>query len=267
MEHINKNLVTKTLYGNTIEFFSIGFTGAEAFSRLQKMKFNEVMEKTSSDKRHFRTSDNFDAIENYFREIASNLTDRWKIINLYTAQGHNQQKVRWVLRCGEPRPLPKPAPPEPKPSDAPRFFLGFGGELGLNTWSEYNYYRSSDDYYGYGHYNEYEEEYTIAQFAFSVDFTWGLSSRSFVGAHIGSNISTEFEFGITLVSEYMLRFNNNSALMLGVGWRTLDGFESNYADLRFGFKTRKPFFISGDMLFGRGFGLMIGVGWGFWGGR
>lgn len=140
LEHINNNLVNKTIFGNTIEFFSMGFTGAEDFSRLQKMKFNEVMEKTSSDKQHFKTSDNFVAIENYFREIASKLTDRWKIINLYTPQGHNNKKVRWVLRCGEPKPQPQPKPEyKPEPNDDTKtmsFQITLGGALPIGDFKK-----------------------------------------------------------------------------------------------------------------------------------
>ena len=110
LSYIHNTLLNRSIMGHKIEFFSIGFTGAEQFSRLQNMKFNEVMEKTSTDSKHFKTSDDFAAIERYFAYIASNLTDRWKIINLYTPQGHNGKKVRWVLRCGEPRPQPKRKP-------------------------------------------------------------------------------------------------------------------------------------------------------------
>ena len=227
------------------------------------------MEKTSTDSKHFKTSDDFAAIERYFEYIASNLTDRWKIINLYTPQGHNGKKVCWVLRRGEPRPQPKPQHQPELERDA-KFFLGFGGGIGYGTYSySYQYWSGSyRDYYG-NYYDKYSwDSGEDNEFVFSptVDFAWGLSNRSFIGAHIGMNFDTDFEMGITVVPEYIHRFTNSSAIMAGIGYRSLFGFDYSCADIRFGFKTKKAFFLSGDIYFGDSFGMMFGIGWGFFGG-
>lgn len=271
LSYIYNELLNKSIMGNTIEFYSIGFTGAEDFSGLQKKKFEEVIVKTATDANHSFNSRDIATIEGYFGDIARKLTDRWKIINLYTPQGHNGKKVRWVLRCGEPRPQPKPLPlPEPEPERDARFFLGFGGGIGYGTYSysyQYwsGYYR---DYYG-NYYDQYSwDSGEDNEFVFSptVDFAWGLSNRSFIGAHMGMNFDTDFEMGITVVPEYIHRFHNNSAIMAGIGYRSLFDFDYSCADIRFGFKTKKAFFLSGDIYFGDSFGMMFGIGWGFFGG-
>lgn len=268
LSYIYNTLLNKSIMGNTIEFYSIGFTGAEDFSRLQNMKFNEVMEKTSTDSEHSQTSDKFERIEKYFGDIARSLTDRWKIINLYTPQGHNGKKVRWVLPCGEPRPQPQPKPEyKPKVNDAPKFFLGFGVGFGYGivTNDGYAYNDSYGGYYYGGYSYEYGENYFLL--SPSVDFTWGLSDKHFVGANM--RVGTDFNEDIlfSFVPEYMFRFNNNSAIMAGIGTTfDIDDWFGFNADLRVGFKTRKSFFITGDMFFGSSFGMSLGIGWGFFGG-
>lgn len=148
LSYIHNELLNKSIMGNTIEFYSIGFTGAEDFSGLQKKKFEEVIVKTATDANHSFNSRDIATIEGYFGDIARKLTDRWKIINLYTPQGHNGKKVRWVLRCGEPRPQPKPQQLLPNLKPVPQdngkngyFQITIGGakpmgEFGYSAWED-----------------------------------------------------------------------------------------------------------------------------------
>lgn len=230
LAYINSTLRYKAIMGKTIEFFSIGFTGAEDFSRLQKAKFNEVMEKTSTDKNHFKTSDDFGEIEEYFGEIAKNLIDRWKIIRLFTPQGHNGKKVRWVLRCEGSHPAPIG---ETRMTRSPWFGISAeGGYL--------------DGFFGGLNFD----------MAFSINKTFAVGGR--IGVMYG-----EYGLGVLTGPEVKITFSNNSAVIAGLGGGMVN--ECGVFYLRAGYKTRKSFFVTTEALLGEAAGFGVGLGFSFGG--
>lgn len=236
LAYINNTLRYKAILGKNIEFFSIGFTGAEDFSRLQRAKFDEVMEKTSTDKEHFKTSDDFGEIEKYFGEIARKLIDRWKIIALYTPQGHNGKKVRWVLNCGGSRPTP---PREPSIRRSPWF--GISAEVGVFD---------EDEPFG----------------GINLDMAFSVNDFLAIGGRIGIMVDEDFEQGIMVGPEVKLTFPNNSAVIAGLGGGMV--CDEGVFYLRAGYKTRKSFFVTSEILTnGDEIGFGIGLGFSFGGKR
>lgn len=245
LSYINDVLINKTVMGKTIEYFSIGFTGAEDFSRLQNAKFNEVMEKTSTDRDHFKTSSDFSEIERYFRYIASNLTDRWKIINLYTPQGHNGKNVRWVLRCGEPRPQPQPKPEyKPVPNDDTKtlsFQITLGGALPIG-------------------------DFKIASTSSDQIYEWGLLDKSkYGGAGFGLRLGVQGKYwlklieglGITLSSDFFFNGVNSELKQVFENWEEYCENEGDELDIS------TPKYLNNDYMVGvnyeYGFGDNFGV--------
>lgn len=234
LSYINNTLLSKAIMGKTIEFFSIGFTGAEDFSRLQKAKFNEVMEKTSTDKEHFKTSDDFGEIERYFGEIARKLIDRWKIIRLYTPQGHNGKKVRWVLRCEGSRPVPKPS--GERLTRSPWF--GISAEAG----------NIDDEFFG----------------GLNLDMAFSINKTVAIGGRVGLFYGPKYEeFGILLGPEVKITFPNNSAIIASLGGGTVNDYGVAY--IRAAYKTRKSVFFTAESLLGETVGAGVGIGFSFGG--
>lgn len=232
LAYINSTLLSKSLLGKTIEFFSIGFTGAEDFSRLQKAKFNEVMQKTSTDKEHFKTSDDFGEIERYFGEIAKKLVDRWKIIALYTPQGHNGKKVRWVLKCEGSRPAPNP----PTHSTRRSPWFGISAEAGV----------IEDEAFG------------------GINLDMAFSINDFIAVGVRFGIMGGDGLGILIGPDVKLTFTNNSAFIAGLGGGRVNDLGVFY--LQAGYKTRKSFFVTTELLTdGDDVGFGVGLGFSFGG--
>ena len=248
LAYINNTLRYKAIMGKTIEFFSIGFTGAEDFSRLQKAKFNEVMEKTSTDKNHFKTSDDFGEIEEYFGEIAKNLIDRWKNIRLFTPQGHNGKKVRWVLRCGGSRPTPRPSTPSSRRSP----WFGISAEVGVFDEDEF-----------FGGVNL-DMAFSVTDF-FAIGGRFGIMMWNYE-YHDLFYTSTGTSTGFLVGPEVKLTFPNNSAVIAGLGGGMV--CDEGVFYLRAGYKTRKSFFVTSEILTnGDEIGFGIGLGFSFGGKR
>ncbi|MBO6024076.1 MAG: VWA domain-containing protein [Bacteroidales bacterium] len=233
LAYINNTLRYKAIMGKTIEFFSIGFTGAEDFSRLQKAKFNEVMEKTSTDNNHFLTSDDFGKIEKYFGDIAKNLIDRWKIIRLLTPQGHNGKKVRWVLRCEGSHYTPDP----PKTSVTRSPWFGISAEVGVID---------EDEFFG----------------GLNLDMAFSINKTIAIGGRVGVMVG-EYGLGLLTGPEVKITFPNNSAVIAGLGGGSVN--ECGVFYLRAGYKTRKSFFVTTETLLGEAAGFGVGLGFSFGG--
>lgn len=245
LAYINNTLLSKAIMGKTIEFFGIGFTGAEDFSRLQKAQFNEIMQKTSTDKEHFKTSDDFGEIEEYFGEIARKLIDRWKNITLYTPQGHNGRKVRWVLNCDGPR---RPSAPSSRRSP----WFGISAEVGVFD---------EDELFG----------------GVNLDMAFSVNDHFAIGGRFGIMMwnyeyhdlfysNSEIHTGILVGPEVKLTFPNNSAVIAGLGGGMV--CDEGVFYLRAGYKTRKSFFITSEILTnGDEVGIGFGLGFSFGGVR
>ena len=156
---------------------------------------------------------------------------------------------------------------EPKPERNASFFLGFGAGAGLGTWYLRHYVYG---YWEYGQMTVLKSEYATMEISFvgapTVDFAWGISDKSFLGLHAGLNVDDDGEMGVTAVVEYIRRYPSNSAWIVGAGYRSLFAFDYSCADIRFGFKTKKAIFFSGDVFLGQSFGMMLGIGYCFFGG-
>ena len=193
------------------------------------------MEKTSTDQKHFLTSDDFGKIEKYFGDIAKNLIDRWKIIRLLTPQGHNGKKVRWVLRCEGTHYTPDP--PKTPMTRSPWF--GISAEVGLI---------------------DYDETFGGLNF----DMAFSINKTVAVGGRIGLFYGFDYgEVGVLMGPEVKITFPNNSAILASLGGGTVNDYGVFY--LRAGYKTRKSFFVTTETLLGEVAGFGVGLGFSFGG--
>lgn len=81
----------------------------------------------------------FDAVQEAFKRIASNLVQQWIDLNCYINPAFNG-KCRWVLRCNdEPEPDPKPEPPLKKVSLMEAYSHSIGAIVGNLLGVSYKY--------------------------------------------------------------------------------------------------------------------------------
>lgn len=252
----------KFILGKPVENFAIGFTGSEKFTQEDLAFFDEVLMQVTPDRDHFKTSNNIDDISTFFKDFARSLTERWENLQMYVGEAQ-YGKVRWVLQCGspEPRPIPIPDPPKPKPEVYTRSpWFGISAEFGY----------CSDFLYG-----------------LNFDMAFSLNESFAVGARLGvisgskkteeeyyyygyydyygySESSTSQSIGFLLGPEIKITYPENNALLVSCGPGLVNDNFSYFC--RFGYKTKKSFFITAEGLSdGDNFGGGIGIGWSFGG--
>lgn len=254
----------KFILNKPVENWGIGFTGSEDFTQEDLAFFDEVLMQLTLDKNHFKTSNNMDEIKNFFGDFARNLTERWENLNLYIGESQ-YGKVRWVLQCEspEPKPLPRPEPrPEPKPKPevytrSPWF--GISAEFGY----------CSDFLYGLN----FDMAFSLNE-SFAVGARLGVISGSkkteeeyYYYGYYGygySESSTSQSIGFLLGPEIKITYPENNALLVSCGPGLVNDNFSYFC--RFGYKTKKSFFITAEGLSdGDNFGGGIGIGWSFGG--
>lgn len=247
--------------GLPVENFEVGFTGSENFTQEDRDFFNDVLMQTTPDADHFKLATRFEEVEEYFRYIARQLTEKWETINMYVGESQ-YGKIRWVLNCNEPVYKPEPEPkPRPMPTGKRSPWFGISAEAGVmeNIFAGLNFdmafsisnsfaigarigafYGSYEESYSYGYYDWYWDEY-----------------------HYYSYTNKESTLGFLVGPDLKFTFPNNAAIIAGLGYGYVNDKGSFYA--RAGYKTKKSFFVTAESLIGDGIGFGVGLGFSFGG--
>lgn len=243
---IQKGPLQKKVLGLPIESYAVGFTGSERFTNEDLTLFRLVLQKLTTDD-NFTLSSDFDEVEGFFNSIFEQLTSRWKTLNLYIGEAQ-YGKVRWVLQCESPEPKPEePKPEVPKPEVYTRSpWFGISAEFGY----------CSDFLYGLN----FDMAFSLNE-SFAVGARLGMisGSKKTEGYH-GYYSSTGFLLG----PEIKITYPENNAFLVSCGLGLVNDYFAY--SLRFGYKTKKSFFITAEGLSdGDNLGGGIGIGWSFGG--
>ena len=245
----------KYIKGLPVENFEIGFTGSEDFTQEDRDFFRDVLMQTTPDEKHLKLATRFEEVEEYFRYIARQLTERWETINMYVGESQ-YGRVRWVLNCSEPVYTPEPKP-EPKGKRSPWF--GISAEAGI-----------IDDFFGginfdiaFSISNSFALGARIGMFYGSYDYYFYYNYYDNYGYHQGAEYYHKSTLGFLIGPDFKYTLPNNSSIIAGLGYGSVNEQGSFY--LRAGYKTRKSFFVTGETLIGDGIGFGVGLGFSFGG--
>ena len=232
----------KTVLGQPVENFAIGYTGSEEFTSEDIAFFRDVLQQTTPDEDHFKLASQFEEVEAFFEYILSNLIKRWENLNMYIGEAQ-YGKVRWVLNCGE---ISRPTPPIDKPVRMTRSpWFGVSAEIGAfpGLIAESGV-----------------SEGLIA--GANIDVAFSLNKTIAVGGRAGFFYSDGF--GFLLGPEVKITFPKNNAVIAGIGGGMMAHSGAFY--VRAGYKMKKPLFFTAEALFGgNGVGVGVGVGYSFGG--
>ncbi len=246
----------KYIKGLPVENFEIGFTGSEDFTQEDRDFFRDVLMQTTPDEKHLKLATRFEEVEEYFRYIARQLTERWETINMYVGESQ-YGKVRWVLNCSDPVDIPEPKP-EPKGKRSPwfgvsveagileHFFAGLNLDMAFSISNSFALGARIGAFYG-----SYEESHSYSYY----DYYWGYTYNTYTESKstIGFLIGPDFKF----------TFPNDAAIIAGLGYGSVNNQGAVY--VRAGYKTKKSFFVTAETLVGDFVGAGVGIGFSFGG--
>ena len=89
--------------------------------------------------------------------------------------------------------------------------------------------------------------------------TFPITDLISVGGYVELNASSGIGFAFTPTVAFS--FPNNSAIMLGLGYRGADGFFSNGFLMRAAYKLTNPWYFTATYSIGRGNTFMLGAGY------
>jgi hypothetical protein len=183
----------KKILGMQVEHFAVGFTGSENFTKEDMNLFENVLQRTTTDKDHFTLVTKFEEVESYFKYIISQLTERWQTLNVYVGEAQHG-KVRWVLECGD---VPKPEKPKQERNfmPVPLFGLNVGAGGGYSNPTQFVEFSAGLDLavacspkFALGIYASYKTTFkSIHQLACGLDFMIGPQQKAFL-LGLGCNI-------------------------------------------------------------------------------
>jgi len=228
-QHVNQRILKEKIGGAPIESYVLAIRGNDVsrdntdFERV----ISALSHNTSGDK--YYSLMNFDKLQAAFEEIGTNLINKWQSIYCYIPRGYDG-RVRWTIECGDV---------------ARKFFMGANasiGRLGEYQWGEpVNYEKAS----------------MIA--AIGLDMTFPITDVISLGGYVELNVSSKVGFAFT--PEVMFSFPNNSAILMGIGYRGADAFHSNGFLMRAAYKLTNPWYITASYSVGRGNTFMLGAGY------
>lgn len=262
-KHINDIIRNKTIKNYKVESFVIALKGSDVKEIEQaNPKFSSVFEAVlrgvaSDDNefprkvRHFTLCENMSAVKRVFNEICESLIYSWQVLNCYCAQSHDGW-VQWVVECEEVhRPIPPDDDPPTRTTRSPWF--GISAEVGALRLDDIEYAKA------FGGVN--------LDMAFSINNTFAVGGR--LGVMFGEYWDGyyyygEHRMGILVGPEVKITFPNNSAVFAGIGGGSVCG--DGVFFLRAGYKTRKSFFLTTELLTeGNDVGFGFGLGFSFGG--
>ena len=228
-QHVNQRIMKEKIGGAPIESYVLAIRGNDVDRN--NTDFERVLSALShnSNGDKFYSLTNFDKLQAAFEEIGTNLINKWQSIYCYIPRGYDG-RVRWTIECGDV---------------ARKFFMGAGasiGRLGEHHW---------------GDPVTYEKAGMIA--AVGLDMTFPITDLVSLGGYVELNVSGSVGFAFT--PEVMFSFPNNSAILVGLGYRGADAFHSNGFLMRAGYKLTNPWYITASYSVGNGNTFMLGAGY------
>ena len=237
-QHINQRILKEKIGGAPIESYVLAIRGNDVdrtntdFERV----LGALSHNSNGDK--FYQLSNFDKLQAAFEEIGTNLINKWQSIYCYIPRGYDG-RVRWTIECGDV---------------ARKFFMGVNGSLG---WLEYPLVRDEV-------LHTYVKEPGGFILAAGLDMTFPVTNLISVGGYVELNMASGgVGFGFT--PEVAFTFPNNSAIMLGMGYRGADHFNSNGVLFRAAYKHTGPWYFTASYSVGYGNTFMLGAGYTIWG--
>ena len=227
--HVNQRIMKEKIGGAPIESYVLAIRGNDVdrnntdFERV----LSALSHNTSGDK--FYSLMNFDKLQAAFEEIGTNLINKWQSIYCYIPRGYDG-RVRWTIECGDV---------------ARKFFMGANASIG---WLEA---------YQWGDPVTDENATVIA--AIGLDMTFPVTDVISLGGYVELNVSGNVGFAFT--PEVMFSFPDNSAILMGIGYRGADAFHSNGFLMRAAYKLTNPWYITASFSVGRGNTYMLGAGY------
>ena len=236
-QHVNQRILKEKIGGAPIESYVLAIRGNDVdrnntdFERV----LSALSHNTNGDK--FYSLTNFDKLQAAFEEIGTNLINKWQSIYCYIPRGYDG-RVRWTIECGDV---------------AKKFFMGVNGSIG-----SLNYQLKYDELT-----HQYFQESGGIILAAGLDMTFPITNLISVGGYVELNVSKGVGFGFT--PEVAFTFPNNSAILLGIGYRGTDRFNSNGFLMRAGYKHTGPWYFTASYSVGYGNTFMLGAGYTIWG--
>ena len=236
-QHVNQRILKEKIGGAPIESYVLAIRGNDVdrnntdFERV----LSALSHNTNGDK--FYSLTNFDKLQAAFEEIGTNLINKWQSIYCYIPRGYDG-RVRWTIECGDV---------------AKKFFMGVNGSIG-----SLNYQLKYDELT-----HQYFQESGGIILAAGLDMTFPITNLISVGGYVELNVSKGVGFGF--IPEVAFTFPNNSAILLGIGYRGTDRFNSNGFLMRAGYKHTGPWYFTASYSVGYGNTFMLGAGYTIWG--
>lgn len=229
-QHVNQRIMKEKIGGAPIESYVLAIRGNDVDRT--NTDFERVLGALShnANDNKFYSLTNFDKLQEAFEEIGTNLINKWQSLYCYIPRGYDG-RVRWTVECGDV---------------ARKFFMGVNASIG-----GLSYPASTDP----AHINDQGG----VMLGVGLDMTFPVTDFISVGGYVELNISRGVGFGFT--PEVAFSFPNNSAIILGIGYRGTDHFHSNGFLMRAAYKLSNPWYVTASYSVGHGNTFLLGAGY------
>lgn len=236
-QHVNQRILKEKIRGAGIESYVLAIRGNDVdrtntdFERV----LGALSHNANNDK--FYSLNNFDKLQEAFEEIGTNLINKWQSLYCYIPRGYDG-RVRWTIECGDV---------------AKKFFMGGNASIGGLSYKSANIKDNCEIFRG-GH------ESGGAMLGIGLDMIFPVTNQISVGGYVELNYANN-GVGFAFTPTAMYSFPNNSAIMLGIGYRGTDQFHSNGFLMRAAYKLSNPWYITASYSVGHGNTFMLGAGY------
>ncbi len=229
-QHVNQRIMKEKIGGAPIESYVLAIRGNDVDRT--NTDFERVLSALShnANDNKFYSLTNFDKLQAAFEEIGTNLINKWQSLYCYIPRGYDG-RVRWTVECGDV---------------ARKFFMGANASIG-----GLSYPVSTDP----AHINDQGG----VMLGVGLDMTFPVTDLISVGGYVELNVSRGVGFGFTPTVAFS--FPNNSAIILGIGYRGTDHFHSNGFLMRAAYKLSNPWYVTASYSVGHGNTFMLGAGY------
>ena len=229
-QHVNQRIMKEKIGGAPIESYVLAIRGNDVDR--SNTDFERVLSALShnANDNKFYSLTNFDKLQAAFEEIGTNLINKWQSLYCYIPRGYDG-RVRWTVECGDV---------------ARKFFMGANASIG-----GLSYPVSTDP----AHINDQGG----VMLGVGLDMTFPVTDLISVGGYVELNVSRGVGFGFTPTVAFS--FPNNSAIILGIGYRGTDHFHSNGFLMRAAYKLTNPWYVTASYSVGHGNTFMVGAGY------
>lgn len=229
-QHVNQRIMQEKIGGAPIESYVLAIRGNDVDRT--NTDFERVLSALShnANDNKFYSLTNFDKLQSAFEEIGTNLINKWQSLYCYIPRGYDG-RVRWTVECGDV---------------ARKFFMGANASIG-----GLSYPISTDP----AHINDQGG----VMLGVGLDMTFPITDLISVGGYVELNFSSGVGFGFT--PSVAISFPDNSAIIVGIGYRGTDHFHSNGFLMRAAYKLSNPWYVTASYSVGHGNTFMLGAGY------